>query len=104
MNRVMLTAGSTVVAAICGIVLGSPARADEETYLNNLEGRGVQVMWQSRGFLLAAGNQICNDLRNGASVGDEVANFQYPGASRRNVADLVDAANRELCPDVKARP
>ncbi|WP_264923086.1 DUF732 domain-containing protein [Mycobacteroides chelonae] len=104
MNRIQITAASAVVAAVCSVMLGSPARADDESYLNNLEGRGFQIMWQSRPFLLAAGNRICDDLRNGTSLTDEAANFQYPSASRRNIADLVAAAHADLCPEVKAAP
>ena len=49
-------------------------------------------MWQSRPFLLAAGNAMCNDLRNGATPDDIAGRFFYPNATRQNLIEMATAA------------
>lgn len=63
---------AAAAAVAASIVFAPAAYADDDAYLDELSGQGFQVMWQSRPFLLAAGNGMCNDLRNG----------ENPGASR----------------------
>lgn len=56
---------AAAAAVAASIVFAPAAYADDDAYLDELSGQGFQVMWQSRPFLLAAGNGMCNDLRNG---------------------------------------
>ena len=81
--------------AICA---SGVAHADDESYLNNLSQHGFQVMWQSRPFLLSAGQGMCNDLRAGQTPGQVADHSAFPNATHQNLVDMATAAQRELCP------
>lgn len=84
--------------AVASVMLSSPARADEDSYLDALSGQGFQVMWQSRPFLVSAGNSMCNDLRNGETPEQVAGHWNYPNATPANLLAMATAAKSHLCP------
>lgn len=87
------------IFAALGVGASAVAHADDESYLNNLTQHGYQVMWQSRPFLLSAGNGMCNDLRSGQTPEQVADHWNYPNATHQNLVDMATAAQHELCPD-----
>lgn len=88
-----------VAAAIAASVLLAPvAQADEDSYLNELSTQGFQVMWQSRPFLVGAGNGMCNDLSNGETPEQVASHWNYPNATPANLLAMARSAKRNLCP------
>lgn len=69
---------AAAAAVAASIVFAPAAYADDDAYLDELSGQGFQVMWQSRPFLLAAGNGMCNDLRNGETPEQVASHSNYP--------------------------
>lgn len=92
---------TTVLAAVAAaIALAAPARADDQSYLANLSAHGIFTFINPDG-LIAAGNAICDDLRRGVSIPDEIGKFQamHYQAKPAGAAAMVNAAHDELCPD-----
>lgn len=88
--------------AVCAVTSVPCAAADDNSYLIAL-GMGGLSPWINTDTLITAGHAICADLRAGMLKQDEVYRFwrQYPHVLGGAVV-FVDAANQELCPDVKA--
>ncbi|SLF39123.1 DUF732 domain-containing protein [Mycobacteroides abscessus] len=91
-------AATVAAVAVASVMLSSPARADEDSYLDALSGQGFQVMWQSRPFLISAGNGMCNDLRNGETPEQVAGHWNYPNATPANLLAMATAAKSHLCP------
>ncbi|SHQ63138.1 Protein of uncharacterised function (DUF732) [Mycobacteroides abscessus subsp. bolletii] len=89
---------AAAAAVAASIVFAPAAYADDDAYLDELSGQGFQVMWQSRPFLLAAGNGMCNDLRNGETPEQVASHSNYPNATPANLLAMARSAKRNLCP------
>lgn len=98
MNRTTRYALASTAAAVIGVLSAAPAAADDDGYLNQLSQHGFQVMWQSRPFLLNAGNGMCGDLQAGQTPAEVAAHWSYPGATAQNLLDMASAAKANLCP------
>ncbi|CPR78980.1 DUF732 domain-containing protein [Mycobacteroides abscessus] len=85
-------------ALSAAVVLASPAAADDDAYLDALSAQGFQVMWQSRPFLLGAGNGMCNDLNNGETPEQVAGHSSYPNATPAQLLIMATAAKKHLCP------
>lgn len=95
--RPLLTIGAALAAAA---LLSAPsAAADEQSYLANLSAHGIFTFINPDG-LIATGNAICDDLRRGVSIPDEIAKFQamHYQAKPAGAAAMVNAAHDDLCP------
>jgi Protein of unknown function (DUF732) len=79
-----------VVAAL----FATPARADDQSYLQYLNDHGTRVVAFNDSTRIAYGYQACGMLRNGMSV-DAIAGSS-PVSDGRGIAE---AAQHELCPD-----
>lgn len=92
----LLFIGAMVVVAI---VAAGPARADDNSYLANLSAHGIFTFTNPQG-LLATGHAICDDLRRGVSIPDEINRFQamHYEAKPAGAVAMVNAAHDELCP------
>jgi hypothetical protein len=88
-----------VAAASVAIMLPAAAHADDDSYLSNLASHGI-ITFKNPGGLLAAGHGICNDLRSGVSVPDEIGRWSAQNylATPQGAATMVNAAHDELCP------
>jgi hypothetical protein len=81
------------------LICAPTAYADDGSYLANLSGHGIFTFANPSG-LIATGHAICDDLRRGVSVPDEIAHFQamHYEAKPEGAAAMVNAAHDELCP------
>lgn len=93
----------TAIILAVAAVLTTPAglaHADDQSYLANLSAHGIFTFINPDG-LIAAGNAICDDLRRGVSIPDEIGKFQamHYQAKPAGAAAMVNAAHDELCQD-----
>lgn len=88
-----------IVAAASSITLAPGANADDDSYLANLGQHGIITFKNPQG-LIATGHAICNDLKSGVSLQDEMGKFQaaHYESTPQGVAIMVNAAHDELCP------
>ncbi|MGH3564135.1 MAG: DUF732 domain-containing protein [Mycobacterium sp.] len=95
------TAVAAAVAAagiLAGLVTAPAAHADEQSYLQTLEGHGIgdSIFFHPK----IAGYQICSALRGGMPP-DVAASPQSFGFWLQGIGPLVvDTAQHELCPDM----
>jgi hypothetical protein len=91
-----------LVLAASVIALAPRAKADENSFLVNLDLHGIFTV-RDPAVLVNFGRGICADLANGVSIQDEVNRFkakEFPTAPTPQQAQaFVDAAHQELCPD-----
>jgi hypothetical protein len=85
----------TLISA--GFLLVAPtARADEGTFIADLQGQGVPTNWP---FVVqpVAGTNICNELHNGFTPQKVVQQFAPIQANW--APTIVATAQRDICPD-----
>lgn len=80
------------IVAISLLVSAPVAHADDASYLAALNAAGVPMIHGDQGAI-AGGNTICDQLR---STGAVSVSFGLMSAWR---GQIIDAAQRELCPD-----
>lgn len=95
--KLVRIAGALAAAAL---ITAPAAAADDQSYLANLSGHGIFTFTNPQG-LIATGHAICDDLRAGTSVPDEIGRFQamHYEAKAAGAAAMVNAAHDDLCPN-----
>ncbi len=93
--------GATALLAV-GIVGTPPARADDQSFLNELRSNGFPGLTfagqqMPDGAVVAQGYMACNRLHLGQSADDLIAQVNPGDANIGRM--LVHAAQRNLCPD-----
>ena len=86
------------------MIAAAPAHADDKSYLNYLEAHGFKYQ-NSPGLTTPAGaiefgGIICQNLRRGRPAKDRFGVKVADGVTKV----MIDAAQRELCPDTLAAP
>ncbi len=94
-----MTVAVGILAAASAITVAPCANADDDSYLANLGQHGIITFNNPQG-LIATRHAICNDLKSGVSLQDEMGKFQaaHYEATPQGVAIMVNAAHDELCP------
>jgi hypothetical protein len=94
-----ITVAVSILGAAGAIALAPCANADDNSYLANLAQHGIITFKNPQG-LIATGHAICDDLKSGVSLQDEMGKFQaaHYEATPQGVAIMVNAAHDELCP------
>jgi hypothetical protein len=98
-----LTGGPLLVA---GFLWAAPAQADADSFLNDAHNEGIYDAQGGDEGLLAAGQELCQELWAGANASDlkaralehSDADQGSRGLSPQQASDLVDIAFADLCP------
>ena len=89
---------ATPALAVLAVVWAPSAAADPNSFLDELQTNNVHLPNKTPAQTIVAGNQVCSDLRGGASVLDEMTKVeQRYGFSQRTL--FVSASTTNLCPD-----
>lgn len=92
---------------LAGVVCAGPARADQNSFLNDLHNAGIHSVNGGDQALLQMGADLCQQLSWGASptqlenlaVQRSDADQGNGGINGRQAADVVIFALRDLCPN-----
>lgn len=111
MKMKMMGAVGVGVAAAVGLTVAAPAEADDQSFIQYLDdlGFGIQIgpligpntPEAENGIIpnpekaLADGHMLCDEMRAGATFEDEQAKYGH----LPNFRPIMEAAQRELCPD-----
>ena len=99
-----LMTASIALAAVAALATAPVASAEpRDTFLDELATLNVHLPYANQPETVGAGYQVCNDLRGGASVLDEMtaAEQRYQLPSGQGTL-FVSAATTNLCPDFAA--
>jgi hypothetical protein len=91
----LVAAINTAVAV--GLIVAAPAAADDQSYLDHLGANGVDIntpFW-GPGYFLQEGRIACDNVRHGA---DPQNGIDWQTRAMFG-AQVVDAAQHELCPE-----
>lgn len=98
MTPILRTVVPTALALGIGMSCAPAAAADPASFLDELTVNDVWLPGKSAEEVVAAGYATCTDLRNGASVLDEMSNVE--SLYRFDQGTLfVSASSTNLCPD-----
>ena len=95
-GRLLVAAGS---AALAGLFVAAPARADQYDFVSNLDNNGVY--YSSVSGVIDAGKMTCRLLRSGAGVPGALGFLNRVGYARYESAAIVVAAAGNMCPDAQ---
>ena len=103
LNRMLVS--SVAIAGTVAALAAAPVASAEprDLYLDELASLNIPLIGGTQDDTVAAGYRVCEDLRNGVSVLDEMdaAEQTYQLASGQGTL-LVSAATTNLCPDFAA--
>jgi hypothetical protein len=83
------------VLSAAAVSLAPASHADEQSYLADLQARGVPVVNPS--LAVSGGFRVCGEIRGGESLGTAANTFGI--LSPAWGPGIVDAAQHNLCPD-----
>ena len=104
LNRMALAPAGALAVALAAFV-GAPVASagPNDVFLDELATLNVSIPEANAADTVAAGNQVCNELRGGTSVLDEMSRaeetFRLPSGQGTL---FVSAATTNLCPDFAA--
>jgi len=105
MARNRMVAGTVALAAACAALATAPAASAEprDVFLDELATLNIPLIGGTQADTVAAGYRVCDDLRNGVSVLDEMAAAEQMFQLASDQGTLfVSAATTNLCPDFAA--
>ncbi|OBH08731.1 DUF732 domain-containing protein [Mycobacterium sp. E1747] len=94
-----LIAGQVGALCLAALMLAAPARADDQSYMQYLDGHGYTGVYFGGYFhprnTIVLGHAVCNDLRGGGTPElQQIKWWMLP-----QLPLVREAAQRELCPD-----
>lgn len=95
--KIQLTLLAASVGALAALIAAPNAKADDQSYLAAID--GVYHGVYTPDMMLHWGHGICDDLHGGRSVAQEIAAAPSQFTGYMDVPGVVNAAQRELCPD-----
>jgi hypothetical protein len=105
MARNRMALGPVVLAVTLAALVTAPVASAEprDVFLDELATLNIPLIGGTQADTVGAGYHVCDDLRNGASVLDEMdaAEQMYQLASGQGTL-FVSAATTNLCPDFAA--
>jgi hypothetical protein len=79
---------------VAAVALATPARADDQAFLNDLRNSGMPVMYEP--YYIGLGYKICAQIQAGMSTADAARQLGIEGQIWG--PQIVSAAQHDLCP------
>ena len=89
----ILRVAAVAIAAVA-LLSTAPARADNQSYIDDLRAHGAFVVPGLEGGWISSGHRMCNELRAGVPRADVAAEV-----TQTDPAMFMDVLQHQLCPD-----